>query len=350
MKILNTLTFLLFGSLLVTSTFGQQKMGGKVVDVIDGKTLVVEMPAGRITTILHYIEIPEPGQSPALSQTVKDHLSNLVIGKNVLVEPRGLLPTKMLAQVYLNGADIGQQMVRDGAAWHTPAVKTGQNQNDSDSYETYQALARTEKRGVWSILDLKPAWEYRAEKEKQARAEEERQWQTASITGSRGGASYGPSRNSPRVTKGINNAGALLNNYDNERKSGSLRTPILGVMDPDPSRKTAAAVGYFYKEDEKGKRNGYYSVLMLSSASNARFRSSDMTVTIDEKQVAVSKGRRTEKKADNALEETLEYTVSRSVVEKMANGSKVILTINGYSLILLPGYQMLMFNLLDATK
>jgi len=53
---------------------------GKVVDIVDGKTVVLEAPGGSMRVVLQYIDVPEPEQP--LHQTIVDHLGNLTRGKS----------------------------------------------------------------------------------------------------------------------------------------------------------------------------------------------------------------------------------------------------------------------------
>lgn len=62
-------------------------------------------------------------------------------------------------------------MLRDGAAWYALPEKNGQDAREREAYQMMETQAKTEKRGVWSIENNKPAWEFRAEM--QARALEE---------------------------------------------------------------------------------------------------------------------------------------------------------------------------------
>ena len=149
--------------LLAVSAFPQRKFGGKVVEIVDGKTAVIQVPTGgRVTVVLQFIEIPEPEQP--LYQTVKEHLEKLVLGKTVEFLPRRILTQGSVGQVFLEGVDVSRQMLRDGAAWYALPEKNGQEPLERESYQTIEAQAKTEKRGVWGLENIKPAWEFRAEK------------------------------------------------------------------------------------------------------------------------------------------------------------------------------------------
>jgi endonuclease YncB( thermonuclease family) len=167
-KAISIVLVILFFSL---TAFSQLKLNGKVIEVIDGKTAVVQIgTSGNLRVVLQYVEIPEPEQP--LHSIVKNHLEKLLLGKNALVIPRGVVESSTVAQVFVGGVDVSQQMIRDGAAWFALPEKTEKSGSEIEVYLSNEAQARSEKRGVWSIEGLKPAWQFRAEKRERERAEE----------------------------------------------------------------------------------------------------------------------------------------------------------------------------------
>ena len=90
MKNKNAILVLLSVALFAGSAFGQQTLKGKVVDVIDGRTVVIEISTGKLIGVLEFLEVPEPEQP--LSRAVKEHLKELVIGKNVDFRAMGIEP------------------------------------------------------------------------------------------------------------------------------------------------------------------------------------------------------------------------------------------------------------------
>ena len=164
------LTVLLFVLAWVSATSAQAVVG-KVVDVLDGRTLVVETSAGRVTVQLQYVEVPEQGQP--LHAIAKDHLSKLTFGKSVEHKTRRLVQGRSIGRtVTFEGVDLSLQMIRDGAAWHEPQTTSDQPTAEAADYSAIQELAKNEKRGVWSVPGIKTPWEVRAENERLARAEE----------------------------------------------------------------------------------------------------------------------------------------------------------------------------------
>ncbi|HLA95016.1 MAG TPA: thermonuclease family protein [Pyrinomonadaceae bacterium] len=136
------------------SAFTQPAMRGRVAEVLDSRTVVIESSHNaRFTIQLRAIETPDENQP--LFETVKSHLSNLLLGKEVSFQISSL----GIGTIYVNGADSSAQMLRDGAAWY---VFEGQNlppEADAAVYRSNESLARDEKRGVWGIPGLRPTSE-----------------------------------------------------------------------------------------------------------------------------------------------------------------------------------------------
>jgi endonuclease YncB( thermonuclease family) len=148
----NFLRMLLAILILTFPSLGQISSGGEVVEVVDGRTIVVATANGRVKVELQCIEIPEPGQQ--LYETVNDHLRKLLAGRIVEYKPKMILPDRVIGRVHLNNLDVSQQMLRDGAAWHLPKKISGQDKAEFDAYASIETAARAEKRGVWSIPGL----------------------------------------------------------------------------------------------------------------------------------------------------------------------------------------------------
>lgn len=160
--------FILILSLLfifANAAFAQSRLAAKVVEVIDAKTVVVELQTGkRVITELQYIDIPDREQP--LYQTVKQHLQNLVLDKVVEFKPNGVSGSKTIGKIYLNGIDISMQMIRDGAAWH---LDNGQTMEESSLYQSNQDQAKADKIGVWAIQGMKSPKEFKAQMEAEIR-------------------------------------------------------------------------------------------------------------------------------------------------------------------------------------
>ena len=169
MKKISLFLLVVFLSLAARSAAAQILYAGKVVDVVDGKTVVLEIPSGKMRVVLQYIDVPESEQP--LHQTVVDHLSSLTRDQQAEFRLVGIATSEVSGQLLVNGVDISAQMLRDGAAWLLPFAKSGQSQQEYDTYKSIEDKARSEKLGVWSVPNLTPAWQVRAEREEKLRQE-----------------------------------------------------------------------------------------------------------------------------------------------------------------------------------
>jgi hypothetical protein len=84
-----------------------------------------------------------------------------VVDHAVVVDYTHLVDGYLEARVFLNGIDIGSQMLRDGAAWYDRATDYELTQSDRDLYTQCEQAARAEKRGLWHDESPLAPWEYR---------------------------------------------------------------------------------------------------------------------------------------------------------------------------------------------
>lgn len=166
----------LFLALFSISTFAQNSEHGRVTEVLDGRTVVISNADKKTTFMLQYIEVPEPEQQ--LSSVVKEHLEKLVLGKDVKFIFNSAYSKGVIGILFLGDIEINKQMLRDGAAWYD----LPSNDNYNSEYKKMESLAKSEKRGVWGINGLKPAWEFREDEyAKQLAAAKEAKAQRAKI-------------------------------------------------------------------------------------------------------------------------------------------------------------------------
>jgi micrococcal nuclease len=154
------LAVLFFSQLAFSQTF----IRGTVTDVLDGRTLVVETePEKTVKVRLRYLEVPEKEQQ--LFEVVKTHLKQLSVGKSVEVRDIRLVGSYFVGVVVTKTNDLNQQMLRDGAAWFDIAEHKSVNSDLVSLYQENETAARVEKRGVWGVAGLQPAWTFRNERE-----------------------------------------------------------------------------------------------------------------------------------------------------------------------------------------
>ena len=132
---------------------------GKVVAVNSGDVITIYNLNRPVRVKLMGIDAPEMDQ--AFGDVAKKHLADLVFEKSVLVEYAGIASDSSLTgRVLLNDADIGAQMIRDGAAWFDQSNSNRLSANDREVYEQSEQAARGEKRGLWQQENPVAPWEF----------------------------------------------------------------------------------------------------------------------------------------------------------------------------------------------
>lgn len=131
---------------------------GKVIEVNSGDVLTVFNMNRPVRIKLLGVDAPEMNQ--VFGDVAKKHLADLVLDKSVLVEYSGIAADSSLTgRVLLNDADIGAQMIRDGAAWfdtNTNRLST----TERDIYQQSEQAARNERRGLWQEENPIAPWEF----------------------------------------------------------------------------------------------------------------------------------------------------------------------------------------------
>src|SRR5678809_598610 len=82
------------------SASAQRIFTGQVIDIIDGKTVVLAMSSGKINAELQFIDVP--GEGHLMSGVVREHLRNMVIGKTVEYRPRNIQRDRTIGKMTLN--------------------------------------------------------------------------------------------------------------------------------------------------------------------------------------------------------------------------------------------------------
>ena len=174
----------------------QQRFRGTVTEVVDGKTVIIEPKKGvKITLELQNIEVPEPEQQ--LHQIVKDHLAKLVLNKDVEFVADGFFEKLTYGRVFVTGVDLSEQLLRDGAAWFKKSTEEAPETSVTENYRANEQQARLEKRGIWSIAGMIPAWEFRAQKAEEARLAEIKRKKLAELARKKKEAAKKPKGGSP---------------------------------------------------------------------------------------------------------------------------------------------------------
>ena len=149
------LSFILFFCISLFSA----EMIGKVVSVTDGDTITIieNLDNGRFKIRLYGIDAPEKKQD--FGQKAKQHLSSLIFNKVVKIKFTEIdRYGRIVGKIFLNDIEINIEMLKAGLAWHYSRY------DQTSTYINAEKQARTEKRGIWSIKNSIPPWEYRKHK------------------------------------------------------------------------------------------------------------------------------------------------------------------------------------------
>ncbi|HET6862098.1 MAG TPA: thermonuclease family protein [Pyrinomonadaceae bacterium] len=160
MKIPRTLwTAIAFASLLiVVPRVNGAAFLGKVIEVNEGDVITVSNQNRPVRVRLLGVDAPELTQP--FGDVAKQHLSDLVMDKIVLVQSAGYTKNyALIARVLVGDRDICAQMIRDGAAWFDPKSPV-LTPADGEIYTQSQIAARNERRGLWQVDNPVAPWDF----------------------------------------------------------------------------------------------------------------------------------------------------------------------------------------------
>jgi len=144
-------------AMVISTNASASNLSGKVTDVIDGATITLLSLNKSIRVRLLGVAPPEKKQRYA--EVARKHLSDLVLGKYVVVRYTGLGQDGcLMAKVLLEQADINAQMLRDGVAWYYAVDDRDLSQVDREVYQESEKAARGERRGLWQDASPVAPW------------------------------------------------------------------------------------------------------------------------------------------------------------------------------------------------
>ncbi|MFV2029962.1 MULTISPECIES: thermonuclease family protein [Neisseria] len=159
----NSVEFIRKQSREQTESAAQAHFGAYVSAVSDGDSIRVIDPNGQRRRIrFAYVDAPELNQ--AYGKAARKALMEIIEGQNVevLVFDRDRYGREV-AQVRLNGRDVGLWMIANGHAWHyRQYAKRAQNGVDYSDYTYAQAQARQNRIGLWRAARPQAPWDFRA--------------------------------------------------------------------------------------------------------------------------------------------------------------------------------------------
>ena len=135
-------------------------MYGKVIEIVDGDSIVIESFNRPVKIELMGIDAPELKQN--YGDVARQHLLDLVFDKTVTVEYFGLGEDGSIAgKVFLNRIDVAAQMVRDGVAWYDKGNANRLSETERQVYTDSEQAARNEQRGIWQESKPLAPWDFR---------------------------------------------------------------------------------------------------------------------------------------------------------------------------------------------
>jgi len=123
------------------------ELQGKVVQVLDGGTVVVSY-ANRFATV-HLYTVTAPPKDHPLAAVIRQHLADFVLGRMVSIRYARMESDVINGLVFVNGNDIGLQMVRDGAASYNTQYDRELSEITRQLYLESERAARNERLGIW---------------------------------------------------------------------------------------------------------------------------------------------------------------------------------------------------------
>ena len=138
-----------------------ETLTGHVVRVTDGDTIVV-LDSNNAQHKIRLAGIDAPERKQAFSTKSKEHLSDAVAGKFVVVEyDKRDRYGRIVGKVVLSEVDMNLEQVETGLAWHYKKYQEEQAPKDRELYSAAEIEAKEAKRGLWHDHEPMPPWEYR---------------------------------------------------------------------------------------------------------------------------------------------------------------------------------------------
>jgi micrococcal nuclease len=147
---------------LAPSVLGQElENHGRVVGVTDGDTLKILVGDQKLLRVrLAFCDAPEKKQ--AFGSRAKQAMSELVFGKDIDLRLHAMdRYGRTVAQVRVDGKDVGLEMVREGMAWVYEHYITEASSEVQESYRKAQEEAKAKRHGLWSDPSSIPPWIFR---------------------------------------------------------------------------------------------------------------------------------------------------------------------------------------------
>ena len=144
----------------VTNSHVTEIITGKVINIADGDTLVIQHGYDEIKIRLYEIDTPELDQP--YGNEAKQALYDLAFNKTVTVTIETIDDYgRIVGKVYIRGLDVNAELIKQGHAWVFRKYA-----KDKSLYDMEQA-ARQNQLGLWALPEEQrmPPWKWRHRKQ-----------------------------------------------------------------------------------------------------------------------------------------------------------------------------------------
>jgi endonuclease YncB( thermonuclease family) len=137
---------------------------GRVVGISDGDTITV-LDSSKKQHKIRLAGIDAPEKKQPFGQASKVHLSDLVFGKDVVLDcGKTDRYRREICIVMINGQDANLGQVRAGMAWWYRKYQNEQTAQQRAAYEAAEAAAAAGRVGLWRDAGPVSPWEWRKAK------------------------------------------------------------------------------------------------------------------------------------------------------------------------------------------
>lgn len=353
-------------SVFADTAAAQARIAGRVTEVIDGRTFVIETGSNRMLASLRSVRTPSPGHP--LFDTVREHFARLVLGKNCEFQPIAIVAFAGSAarpaegRLFVGGVNIAGQLIRDGAAVLEPEEASA---GELREFEELQNLARQEKRGVWAYPDtaekLRDAAAYLADSSGGPLA----QYLTL-LSQAAGGALPGGGLNRKSTASGPNETSAIslwraknsaasdfAAYYDRGIRRGFTATGPASIELYQARSINSAYLRtlFLYRGSPAEFEETAYALAFLISADDYRFSdSSNLEITADGQKIPIGVPLRLARETAEGTEEVLFFPVSRQTLLRLAGAKRLELKLSRYNGSIAPAASQAIAHLLEITR
>lgn len=129
---------------------------GRVVSIVDGDTLVLQVERRRHQLRLAGIDAPERVQS--FGANARANLGRLAFQRQATADCPPSAATPSVCKLSVAGRDIGLSQLADGMAWRDVDTLAA---GDAAAYQQAELLAKLRRLGLWSETNPTPPWNWR---------------------------------------------------------------------------------------------------------------------------------------------------------------------------------------------